>query len=93
MIHECLYLLGRRATDRVTGFTGVISSVTFDLYGCVQAIVTPPVNAEGKVGDANWFDVKRLTTGDRVMEPPSFATLKFGTEIGCAERPRGMRQP
>ena len=42
MIKEAINMLGRKAKDRVTGFEGVISSVSFDLYGCVCGIITPP---------------------------------------------------
>lgn len=67
-------MLGRRATDRVTGFQGVISSVSFDLYGCIQAIVTPPIDKDGKKGELGWFDVSRLliSDGERVMEVPNY---------------------
>lgn len=90
MINEALSLLGLKAKDRVTGFTGVISSVTFDLYGCVQAILTPAVDSNGKTGESAWFDIKRLQTDERVMDTPRFSTIKFGNEPGPAERPRSM---
>jgi hypothetical protein len=90
MINQSISLLGLKARDRVTGFSGVISSVTFDLYGCVQAIVTPPVNAEGKTGEVHWFDIKRLETGERVMDVPNFAGTRFGEEAGPGDRPLSM---
>ncbi len=43
-----LELLGLKCEDRVTGFKGVIISMTFDLYGCVQAIVDPGMNKDGE---------------------------------------------
>jgi hypothetical protein len=90
MINDSIALLGLKARDRVTGFAGVISSVTFDLYGCVQAIVTPPVGKDGKTCESNWFDIKRLETSRRVMGVPDFGGTKFGDEKGAAERPRAM---
>jgi len=33
--------LGLKVKDRVTGFEGVVSTMSFDLYGCIQAAVTP----------------------------------------------------
>ena len=36
-----LKLLGLKVKDKVTGFTGIITSVSFDLYGCIQVIITP----------------------------------------------------
>lgn len=41
-------LLGFRVEDRVTGLVGVITSVTFDLYGCIQGLVTPPAENSKK---------------------------------------------
>lgn len=87
---EAIQLLGMRAADKVTGFTGTVSSVTFDLYGCVQVILTPPVGKDGKPGDSHWFDVKRLKLSTRIMPVPDFAGTKFGEENGAAERPRSM---
>jgi hypothetical protein len=83
-------MLGLKARDRVTGFSGVISSVSFDLYGCVLIILTPGVGADGKRGDPEWFDLKRLevTEPTPVMPQPVFAVA--GTEKGPSERPRSM---
>lgn len=52
--------LGRTAKDVITGFNGVISLVSFDLYGCVQFVITPPVDKDGNAVDGRWFDVTRL---------------------------------
>ena len=90
MIRESIGLLGLKAEDRVTGFSGVISSVTFDLYGCVQAIVTPRVGSDGKTGEGHWFDIKRLTTSERVMDVPCFEQINRGDEPGPSERPRSL---
>lgn len=74
-------LLGTTARDRVTGFTGMVSSVSFDAYGCVQAWLTPEVK-DGKMGDGTWFDVKRLEPkGKRKMPAPDFSGV-YGSENG-----------
>lgn len=90
LIDNTIALLGLRATDKVTGFQGVISSVGFDLYGCVVAILTPPI-AEGKHQDGHWFDVQRLEVGtERVMAVPAFSTIaREPAEYshGAAEKP------
>ena len=74
MIHEAIKLLGLRAHDRVTGVEGVISTVAFDLYGCLQCILTPAKDKDGKMRDSNWFDIHRLEVlkGKRVMPVPDF---------------------
>ena len=43
-----LNYLGLKAKDKVTGFEGVVTAICFDLYGCVQAIITPPSGEKGK---------------------------------------------
>jgi len=85
-----LNLLGLRVRDRVSGFEGVVASVCFDLYGCIQAIVHPGLQADGKLGDQSWFDVNRLeiVSTEPVMNRPNF---EFGEVAkgnkGAAEKP------
>jgi hypothetical protein len=47
-VKQQLLLLGYRVRDKVTGMTGVVSSISFDLYGCVQAIVNRGLDKDGK---------------------------------------------
>lgn len=81
-------ILGKAVKDRVTGFVGVVSSVCFDLYGCIQAAVTPPVDKEGKIVDSKWFDVNRLEVTDekRVMPVPDYPAPAVFAH-GPAEKP------
>ena len=67
-------LLGMTVCDKVTGFTGVITSVSFDLYGCLQCIVTPRAGDDGKIENGSWFDANRLQMliAPRVMDLPPF---------------------
>lgn len=85
-----LNLLGKKAKDAVTGFEGVISTVSFDLYGCVQAVITPPVDEKGEIKGGTWFDVTRLIITDEtpVMDLPDFSKgyVAEGRK-GCAEKP------
>lgn len=72
-VQEHLDLLGRRATDKVTGMRGVITSISFDLYGCVQGLLNPGVTEGNKLGELYWLDVSRLQmTDERVMPLPRF---------------------
>jgi len=97
-MQQHLDYLGRRATDRITGFTGVITSVCFDLYGCIQAIVNPGLKPDGSFGDANWFDISRLQLSDEppVMPPPTYdwtpQTIASGGK-GPAEKPHMKQAP
>lgn len=91
-------LLGLKVKDAVTGFKGIVTSVTFDLFGCVQALVHPGLNKESLPKDQCWFDVNRLTViNDKpVMAPPTFttpATYTSSTEKGGAAKPRRNDKP
>ena len=70
---EHLNLLGMSVKDKVTGFKGAVTCISFDLYGCIQAIVVLQVNKEGKY-DGKWFDVSRLivTKKNHVMDVPNY---------------------
>ena len=74
MIKESINLLGLTATDRVTGYKGVVISVYFDLSGCIQAGLVAK-SVEGKRTVAEFFDVNRLEIDKEappVMDVPDF---------------------
>lgn len=79
-----LKLLGEKVFDRVTGLCGIVTSVSFDISGCVQGLVQPQAEeGTGKIIDAKWFDLNRLKIhdGHRVMEAPDFSNaLDIGPE-------------
>ena len=55
-----LDLLGCRVTDRITGFSGVVESISYDLYGCIQPWITPSIDDKGKLEGGRFFDGGRL---------------------------------
>ncbi len=77
-----LELLGMEVVDAVTNFKGVVSSISYDLYGCIQAVVSPYVNEKGEVGSGKWFDTIRLkeTGPSRAMTLPVFADYAVDRE-------------
>ena len=65
-VQDHLRILGMKVVDKVTGFAGVATSVSFDLYGCVQVAVTPPAVKGAAQVEGRWFDIPRLTvTGNK----------------------------
>ena len=90
-IKKHIDLLGYKAIDKVTGFSGVITSVCFDLYGCIQACITPKAGSEnGEYKYGNWFDVTRLEIDltKRVMEVPEFSNGYIAEgKKGAADKP------
>lgn len=85
---EQLRLLGLKVRDKVTRFEGVATSITFDLYGCVQAYVTPPQGKDGKMPEGYWFDSHRLeiVSSKPVMKQPSFVEEKGGQPLPSPHR-------
>lgn len=80
-VTESLQLLGHEVEDKVGGAKGVVVSMTFDLYGCIQALVRLPFDKKaGKEGEVFWFDTKRLTVLSKkpVMNQPDFVAVPGG---------------
>lgn len=90
MIKETIDLLGHKAVDKVTGFSGVITSVCFDLYGCVQVVITQPAKAGEELKPGCWFDVNRCeVSADTVMPIPDFdakGSIPQNYSQGCADK-------
>jgi len=91
---EVINCLGKKAQDKITGATGIIASVSFDLYGCIQALINPcKVDKDGKeVFSMGWIDINRVKIlGDKtIMENPHYLqtnsdTIKYVR--GCANKP------
>jgi len=75
LIEKHLNLLGHKVKDKVSDFEGVVISMSFDLYGCIQADVRPiNLDKEGKLIIGSWFDVSRLkvVSEEPLMEQPNF---------------------
>lgn len=92
-LKKYLDLLGMRVEDRVTGICGIVTSMSFDLYGCIQAIVHPGKDKDNKMMESLWLDVNRLRVleTEPVMERPNFnwtpEALNAGKK-GPSERPK-----
>ncbi len=68
-------LLGMKVIDRITGFEGIVTTVGFDLYGCIQVDVRPVGRtADGKLMEGYWFDIGRIEVINNIpiMNPPNF---------------------
>ena len=77
-MNEYMKVLGRVCEDKVTGYKGVATSVSFELYGCVQVVLVPDTKDKpSSAVDSNgrWFDYKRLKISKQVRMPaPNFET-------------------
>lgn len=89
-VQKTLDLLGRKAKDKITGLTGVVVSISHDLFGCVQATLHTGVDKDGKHMEQFWYDVSRLEVLDepRVMTPPEVSnTPPSSYDKGPAAKP------
>ncbi len=58
--------LGKKAKDKITGFSGIITGRAQYLYGCDQYCIVPPAK-DGEIKGGEWFDEGRIeVTGDGV---------------------------
>jgi hypothetical protein len=55
---------GVRAKCKVTGFTGIVAGRTEYLNGCIQWLVKPPIDKDGKYVDGQWVDDGQLEVID-----------------------------
>ena len=68
-------ILGRRIRDKVSNQEGVCDVITFDLFGCIQVGIAPPVDKDGKFSEGRMLDVHRvqvIEADTRVMPRASF---------------------
>jgi hypothetical protein len=74
VVKKQMKFLGLKVQDKVTGFTGIVSTMSFDLYGCIQAWISPMAK-DGELKEGRWFDVTRLDVLDNkpVMELPDYS--------------------
>lgn len=85
-----LKLLGLKVKDCVTGFKGVVTGINFDLYGCVQAIVTRELKNNDDKIESRWFDITRLIIlkTKPVMALPNFNSGYIAEgKKGAADKP------
>ena len=87
VIDKSIEMLGKKGKDKITGSEGIITSVSFDLYGCVTVIINPSkIDKDGKeVPSIGWIDINRvdIIKDNYVMPHPNFERkYKETDEIG-----------
>ena len=60
------YVLGTQATDKITGFTGILTGFAKYITGCDQYLLQPK-GSSGNYPKGEWVDENRLTVGDKVL--------------------------
>ena len=90
-VQDHLRMLGLEVQDKVTQFQGIVTSVCFDLYGCLQYAVSPRIDKGGRIPEGRWIDAHRVhVLDDRpVMARPEFVEMHKEPVMltGPAEKP------
>jgi len=71
---------GKKATDKVTGFKGIITGKCFYMYGCAQYLLVGKVDKEGK-NESNWYDEGRIKILGKGVEVKEVQSEKPGAEF------------
>jgi hypothetical protein len=82
-IEKHLGLLGHEVRDKVSDYKGVVISISFDLFGCVQALVRPMGLKDGDLQNGNWLDLSRL----RVISSKPLMLPNYADPPGPAKKP------
>lgn len=80
--------LGDIAQDRITGYRGIVVGIAQHLTGCARAGLQAQIDKEGKVPEAQWFDV---TTLERIG--PSAVSRVATSNGGPQVAPRRAADP
>jgi hypothetical protein len=83
-------LLGHKVSDPVTGITGIVSSISFDVSGCIQAAVRISPKKEGGIGESFWIDTKQLK---RLTKTPVVKAATFDIIPGSQMKPAISSHP
>lgn len=83
--------LGWRVRDPITLVEGPVVSVSYDLNGCIMALVDRGYAADGKKQDSLWTDTKRLV---KIGNGPLLSQPVFGPQVpGGREMPAFDSKP
>lgn len=73
-------VLGSKAKDKVTGFTGIVTGHAKYLTGCDQYLLNPECEDPGKYPEGKWFDENRLAE-----QPGTTLVLDTGESKGACD--------
>jgi len=92
IVEQSVKFLGKKVKDKISGRKGIVTSVCFDLYGCIQIVIDEQkTDKDGKAVSFGWFDINRaeIITNKTIMDFPDFdnkyASIKKVN--GPAEKP------
>jgi hypothetical protein len=75
--------MGDVVRDSISGFEGTVISRIEYINGCVQFAVQPKIDKDGKLPDAQYFDMQRL---ERISVPTAKVTEFTRQSVGGPQR-------
>lgn len=86
-IRENIKLLGLRFKDLITGIEGIATTVSFELYGAIEGVLTTDPD-DSKNTRTLWASTRRFeeVSSERVMPLPNFIIEKGPAEKPVRER-------
>ena len=71
-----IYNLGKRGRDKITGFEGIIASITTHyVFKSDQYYIVPAIDKEGKTENGQWFseeNIKIIESGEKGSLLPDY---------------------
>ena len=68
--------LGDRVKDRISGLKGIVTGVTYFLYGCTRMTLQPEEAKDGKPADGFWVDEPQLELVKKGIVRPTHPALQ-----------------
>jgi len=75
IVNQSVDYLGKKVKDKISGKKGIVTSVCFDLYGCIQVIIfEQKLDKDGNPRTFGWVDINRIDIlkEKRIMDFPDF---------------------
>jgi len=76
---------GQTATDKITGFTGIVTGHSDYITGCDQYLLQPECK-DGAWVEPRWFDEGRLTFSGQEITPEAVTGEKNGCDIPAPKK-------
>lgn len=57
--------MGRKCTDSITGFSGVVTAYAEYITGCNQLLLTPKTVKKGEMKRSSWVDEQRVVFSNK----------------------------
>ena len=92
IVQQSVDFLGKQVKDKISGRKGIVTSVCFDLYGCIQVVINEQrKDKDDKEITFGWIDINRIEIikNKKIMNCPNYNN-KYSSLVdvgGPADKP------